>query len=84
MVGTCCGVVFALNCLFFNQWFLLPIAFGLGYGPAWFSHFVIEGNRPETFRYPLWSFIADFRMVGFVLTGRMAAEVERFKQEVNR
>lgn len=49
----------------------------LGYGPAWIGHFFIEGNRPATFDYPLWSLRADMEMVFRMLTGSMSAEVER-------
>lgn len=40
---------------------ILP-AFALGYGFAWVGHFVFERNRPATFKYPLWSFLADLKM----------------------
>lgn len=55
----------------------LAIAPLLGYGPAWIGHFFVEGNRPATFEYPLWSLRADFEMVFRMLTGSMDAEVER-------
>ncbi len=58
-----------------KPWLLLaaPIA---GYGPAWFSHFFIEKNRPATFTYPKWSLIADFVMWGKMIAGTMDTEVE--------
>lgn len=50
----------------------------VGYGPAWYSHFFIEGNRPATFGHPFWSLRADFEMVARMLTGTMDLEVERY------
>jgi hypothetical protein len=55
-----------------------PIA---GYGPAWISHFFIEGNKPATFKYPLWSLRADFVMWSKMVGGTMDAEVERVLRE---
>ena len=53
------------------------LAAPLGYAPAWIGHFFIEGNKPATFKHPVWSLRADFKMVALALRGKMAAEVER-------
>ena len=48
-----------------------------GYGFAWVGHFFVEGNRPATFTYPLWSLRGDMLMWWKTVTGTMGAEVER-------
>ena len=55
-------------------WFLaMPLC---GYGFAWLSHFTVEHNRPATFEYPLWSFLADFKMAWLMITFDMQRHLE--------
>lgn len=42
----------------------------VAYGFAWFSHFVIEGNKPASFGHPLYSFRGDFTMLLDMARGR--------------
>ena len=51
-----------------------------GYSFAWVGHFLVEGNKPATFKHPLWSLRGDFVMWGKMVSGKMAAEVERVMQ----
>jgi hypothetical protein len=53
----------------------LGIGLGVGYACAWIGHAAIEHNRPATFRYPLWSFMADWKMWAYALTGRLGHEL---------
>lgn len=53
-----------------NPWLLLAYPV-LGYGFAWFGHFVIEKNKPASFKHPLWSFIGDYKMYGLMLSGKI-------------
>ena len=42
-------------------WTLVAIPF-VGYGFAWFGHFVFEKNKPATFGEFFYSLLGDFRM----------------------
>lgn len=76
-VGTTAAVGVLATGLVTRQRWLIPLALVAGYGPAWFSHFFIEKNKPATFKYPLWSLQADFVMWSKMVRGQMQAEVDR-------
>lgn len=74
--STAALAVVAATIYFRNPWLLL-LAPLVGYGFAWVGHFGIEKNRPATFKYPLWSLAADWKMWFLMLTGRLGAELAR-------
>lgn len=53
---------------------LLPV---VGYGFAWFGHVFIEKNKPATFQYPLYSFIADWVMLKDFVTGQIDRKLKQ-------
>ena len=69
-VGTNAALVLALAGLWARDGRLLLAALAVAYGLAWVSHYFIEKNRPATFRYPLWSLLADFKMLGEAIRHR--------------
>jgi hypothetical protein len=70
-LGTSLGLLLALTALFTGHALWIPLALVPAYAIAWYSHFFVEGNRPATFKYPVWSFLSDFRMLYWMLTGRL-------------
>ena len=77
VVGTTTGALVVVLGLVTGTYWLIPVGLVAGYGPAWISHFFIEGNNPASFRQPLYSFLADWKMWAYMIVGRMDAEVAR-------
>ncbi len=75
-IGSTLAIALVAVAIFVSPWLLFGVPI-VGYGFVWFSHFAIEKNRPASFKYPLWSFIADWKMWALTLTGRMHSEVEK-------
>ena len=76
-IGTTFAGLLALNALFTLSWQPLVGAVFSGYSWAWVSHFFIEKNRPASFKYPGWSFIADWKMWAMIATRRIDGELKR-------
>jgi hypothetical protein len=79
-LGTSAGYAIAISGVVTLNPVLFPVALVVGYAPAWVGHFFIEGNKPASFKHPLWSHIGDLKMLSYALTGRMGAELERLEK----
>jgi hypothetical protein len=77
VIGTIGGLVLLGAGSAIADWRLIATAPVVGYTFAWFSHLAVERNTPETFKHPWFSLISDFRMVAFMLTGRLGRELEK-------
>jgi len=76
-VGTNVAVVAVLVAVLERDPRLVLLGLALAYALAWVGHFLVERNRPATFKYPLWSFAADCKMWALAWTGRLDAELRR-------
>ena len=69
--GTSLALVLLVTAVITQTWWLILVALVQAYAFAWAGHFFFEKNRPATFRYPLLSFMGDWRMWWDILTGRL-------------
>ncbi len=75
VVGTIAATSLVLTSLATRKPWLAAIGLAAGYGPAWYSHFFIEKNNPETFRAPFSSLAADYVMAWHVLSGSINEQI---------
>jgi len=76
-VGTSLVILCLISGIILADWrlfLLLPVC---GYGFAWFGHFMLEKNRPATFKYPLYSLASDFVMYFHIISGQISQEVDK-------
>lgn len=69
-VGTVLGLLLTLTGVATGRRRLLTALPALGYGFAWPSHWLVEGNNPASFGHPLWSLRGDFEMIRYMVSGR--------------
>lgn len=76
-VGTTIALLMIVNAIVTMTWQPLIGALLSGYFWAWISHFFVEKNRPATFTYPLWSFVADWKMWSLMAVRKLGAELDK-------
>ncbi|MEK7830894.1 MAG: DUF962 domain-containing protein [Acidobacteriota bacterium] len=75
--GSTLGLVCLAAAVVIGNWWFVPLGLVFGYGFAWIGHFFVEMNKPASFKYPLWSFRADWKMRALMLRLQMEPEIRR-------
>ncbi len=70
-IGTGLSLSLLTYFIYTVQFTKIPLILLVGYSFAWVGHFIFEKNRPATFKYPLMSFICDFKMFFDILRGKV-------------
>ena len=84
VIGLGLGILFLLCFLLTCNIWNLILAIIFGYGLAWLEHVIFEKNNPTTFKYPLYSFMADFVMLWDVIKGGVYPGRRMGTDELNR
>jgi hypothetical protein len=77
LVGTTLSLLLLASAAALRSGRVVVLAIVAGYAFAWVGHFFVEHNRPATFKHPLWSLAADWKMWGLAITGRLGPELNR-------
>lgn len=80
VAGTIAGTAIVLGAIALRKPWLVAAGLVAGYGPAWFSHALIERNKPETFRAPFASLRGDYLMAWHILRGTIDNELDRARE----
>lgn len=70
-VGTSIAFTLLIAAVVMQIWWLVVLALVQGYAFAWVGHFFFEHNRPATFKYPIFSFMGDWRLWWEIITGKI-------------
>jgi hypothetical protein len=77
--GTFLGLILFILSLFKKKPLFIVYGFLIGYAFAWVGHFFVEKNKPATFKYPIKSFISDWKMFYFMLSGKLKDELDKYE-----
>ncbi len=77
LVGTTLSLLLLASAAALRSGRVVVLAIVAGYAFAWVGHFFVEHNRPATFKHPLWSLMADWKMWRLAITGRLEPELDR-------
>lgn len=78
-IGTTFVFIFLIAALVTQNYTLIWLCPVAGYAFAWVGHFMIEHNRPASFKQPLFSLLSDFKMYFYFIFGKLNAEIEKSK-----
>ena len=74
VIGTTIVLALTLTAIYWMRPSLLLYVPLAGYGFAWAGHYFFEKNKPATFKYPLWSLKADFKMYYDIISGKIGLD----------
>jgi len=77
LAGTTCSLLLLLVAIGLRDGWLVLAALVCGYAFAWVGHFFVEHNKPATFKHPLWSFAADWKMWALAVVGQLDHELQQ-------
>ncbi len=70
-LGTAVALLTFFSAIYLQKYIWILAALPMGYLPAWAGHIFIEHNRPASWKHPLYSIIADFKMLGLMLLRKL-------------
>jgi hypothetical protein len=70
-IGTSLAVLLIIAFVFSGNWGFLLAALVQAHAFAWAGHFFFESNRPATFQYPVFSFMADWCLWWETIAGKV-------------
>lgn len=77
-IGSSFGLFFLVQFFLTLNFYFLLYGLTSGYAFAWIGHFFIQKNKPATFKYPIKSFISDWRLFFYTLTFQIDKELKKY------